>query len=213
MSSSSISSKVINLHTIPKDELEQIVVQWGHAKYRAQQIMTWVREQGVQEISEMTNLPKMLRQQLEQHATLQALQLDGELVSKDGTRKRIYRLWDGQIIESVLMPYEDGRYTACISSQAGCAQGCVFCATGQMGFSRQLTPEEIFEQVSRFAAELRHDESKEDEEEDEEEEAASMAKNQKRPTKKKKGKRLSNIVFMDGVNKIDDSISSSVFSW
>ena len=52
------------------------------------------------------------------------------------------------------MPYEDGRYTACISSQAGCAQGCVFCATGQMGFSRQLTPDEIFEQVSRFASEL-----------------------------------------------------------
>ena len=52
------------------------------------------------------------------------------------------------------MPYEDGRYTACISSQASCAQGCVFCATGQMGFSRQLTPDEIFEQVSRFSSEL-----------------------------------------------------------
>lgn len=60
----------------------------------------------------------------------------------------------GQLIESVLMPYDDGRYTACISSQAGCAQACVFCATGQMGFARQLTADEIFEQVARFAAEL-----------------------------------------------------------
>ena len=55
------------------------------------------------------------------------------------------------------MPYEDGRQTACISSQAGCAMGCVFCATGQMGFARQLTQDEIFEQVARFAAELKRD--------------------------------------------------------
>ena len=59
------------------------------------------------------------------------------------------------MIESVLMPYEDGRRTACISSQAGCAMGCVFCATGQMGFARQLTAEEIYEQVARFASELK----------------------------------------------------------
>jgi 23S rRNA (adenine2503-C2)-methyltransferase len=82
------------------------------------------------------------------------LTLDTELISKDGTKKRAYRLWDGQLIESVSMPYDDGRYTACISLQAGCAMGCVFCATGQMGFARQLLSEEIFEQVSRFASEL-----------------------------------------------------------
>ena len=62
-----------------------------------------------------------------------------------------------QLIESVLMPYTDGRQTACISSQAGCGMGCVFCATGQMGFSRQLTSSEIFEQAQRFSAELRAD--------------------------------------------------------
>jgi len=64
---------------------------------------------------------------------------------------------DRQIIESVLMPYTDGRQTACISSQAGCGMGCVFCATGQMGFSRQLTSSEIFEQAQRFSAELKSD--------------------------------------------------------
>lgn len=75
-------------------------------------------------------------------------------VSRDGTIKRAYELGDGQLIESVLMPYDDGRHTACISSQAGCSMGCVFCATGQMGFSRQLSANEIFEQASRFHAEL-----------------------------------------------------------
>ena len=75
-------------------------------------------------------------------------------VSRDGTVKRAYQLEDGQLIESVLMPYRDGRQTACISSQAGCSMGCVFCATGQMGFARQLTADEIFEQTQRFHAEL-----------------------------------------------------------
>jgi len=105
----------------------------------------------------MNNIPKALRSLLETHATIGSLHLDVEVVSKDGTRKRAYKLWDGQLIESVLMPYEDGRQTACISSQAGCAMGCVFCATGQMGFARQLTPDEIFEQVARFSAELSKD--------------------------------------------------------
>src|SRR5678816_1676863 len=62
-----------------------------------------------------------------------------------------YKLPDGQLIESVLMPYDDGRRTACISTQAGCAMGCVFCATGQMGFARHLTSGEIVEQALHFA--------------------------------------------------------------
>ena len=85
----------------------------------------------------------------------------------DGTVKRAYELRDGSVIESVLMPYNDGRRTACISSQAGCGMGCTFCATGQMGFSRHLTSAEIFEQASRFSRELR-----------------------------RRGERLSNVVFM-----------------
>jgi len=148
------TSAMINLHTIPVEELETILQSWGQPKYRAQQISNWVRLQGVSNIDEMNNIPKKLKEQLKEHATLGVLKLDTELISKDGTIKRAYRLADGQLIESVLMPYEDGRYTACISSQAGCAQGCVFCATGQMGFSRQLTPDEILEQVSRFSSEL-----------------------------------------------------------
>jgi 23S rRNA (adenine2503-C2)-methyltransferase len=80
-----------------------------------------------------------------------------EQASRDGTVKRLYRLHDGHLIESVLMKYTDGRRTACISSQAGCAMGCVFCATGQMGFGRHLTPTEIFEQVWRYDRALKAD--------------------------------------------------------
>jgi 23S rRNA (adenine2503-C2)-methyltransferase len=75
-----------------------------------------------------------------------------EQLSTDGeTVKRLFRLPDGQLIESVLMEYDDGRRTACISTQAGCAMGCVFCATGQMGFARHLTDGEIVEQAIHFA--------------------------------------------------------------
>ena len=152
--SSDQSMKVVNLLTIEKSELEQIVESMGYPKYRAGQIWNWVRVQGVTDLDEMTNIPKKMRDDLSRFSREGSLTLDTELVSKDGTRKRAYRLHDGQLIESVLMPYEDGRYTACISSQAGCAMGCVFCATGQSGFARQLSAEEIFEQVSRFASEL-----------------------------------------------------------
>lgn len=145
----------VNLLTIHQSEFEEILSSWGYPKFRAGQILHWVRDKGVRDFDEMNNIPKKLRQTLCDNTTIGSLDLNIEVVSKDGTRKRAYKLWDGQLIESVLMPYEDGRQTACISSQAGCAMGCVFCATGQMGFARQLTPDEIFEQVARFSAELK----------------------------------------------------------
>uniref|UniRef100_A0A7S4S4Z6 Radical SAM core domain-containing protein n=1 Tax=Ditylum brightwellii TaxID=49249 RepID=A0A7S4S4Z6_9STRA len=145
----------INLHTITLDELEQFLISLKQPKYRAKQVMSWIRDKGITDVDQMTNLPKNLIQLLKEYTVAGSLELVEEKISTDGTRKRAYRLFDGQLIESVLMPYEDGRNTACISSQAGCAMGCVFCATGQMGFARQLTPEEIFEQVSIFASELK----------------------------------------------------------
>ena len=102
----------------------------------------------------MGNLPKALRARLASEAVAGTLQVDTEQQSRDGTRKRLYRLPDGQLIESVLMRYDTGRNTACISSQAGCAMACAFCATGQMGFARHLTAGEIFEQAWIYAREL-----------------------------------------------------------
>ncbi|CBJ28680.1 conserved unknown protein [Ectocarpus siliculosus] len=139
----------------------------GEPKFRAKQVLKWIFEGGAESFEDMANIPKTLRAKLAKVATVGALEVAARQVSKDGTKKLAYRLSDGQIIESVLMPYSDGRRTACISSQAGCAMGCVFCATGQMGFKRQLSAAEIFEQAYRFSQELQ-----------------------------KRGDRLSNVVFM-----------------
>eukprot|EP00605_Chrysophyceae_sp_TOSAG23-4_P002178 GSChrysophyteH1.ASY1.ANO1.2408.1 assembled CDS len=98
--------------------------QWGEPAYRAAQVRRHVYKKGAASFEDMNDLPRRLRLQLQQQYTLQSLTLVEEQVSrKDGTIKRAYELHDGQIIESVLMPYADGRYTACISSQAGCAMG------------------------------------------------------------------------------------------
>ena len=118
----------VNLMTIPLPEMEDLVVAWGFPKFRAKQIQGWIRDKGVSDFDDMNNLPKKLRQTLAEHARVGSLELAVQADSKDGTIKRAYRLHDGQLIESVLMPYDDGRNTACISSQAGCAMGCVFCA-------------------------------------------------------------------------------------
>ncbi len=95
-------------------------------------------ERAAHSIEEMSDLPLSLRSSLVQQSVSVggALEVNTERKSRDGTRKRVYKLNDGKLIESVLMPYDDGRYTACISSQVGCAMACSFCATGQMGFSR-----------------------------------------------------------------------------
>ena len=105
----------------------------------------------------MTNLPVELREKLAAETRLGGLEVTREISSTDGeTRKLLLRLPDGQLIETVLMRY-DRRITACISTQAGCAMGCVFCATGQMGFARNLSAGEIVEQALHVARLLESD--------------------------------------------------------
>ena len=144
-----------NLYTLSADELASLMASWGQPRFRAKQLWGWMYERGATSFEEMSNLPRALRERLLAEASLGALSVAEEQVSRDGTVKRLYRLHDGQLIESVLMPYSSLRRTACISSQAGCAMKCAFCATGQMGFARHLTSDEIFEQAQRFSAELR----------------------------------------------------------
>ena len=146
-----------NFYAVPESELKEIMKSWGQPSFRVGQVRSWVYEKGVDNFSNMLDLPVALRTKLSENFIMGDLTMASEQISKDGTTKRAYALHDGQLIESVLMPYEDGRRTACISSQAGCAMGCVFCATGQMGFFRQLTGTEIFEQVQRFSCELKKD--------------------------------------------------------
>lgn len=142
----------MNLYALTQDELTTLLTDWGEPKFRAGQVWKWLYENPVDSFDAMTNLPKALRERLQSETTLGTLTVEAEQSSSDDTVKRLYRLPDGQLIEAVLMHYDDHRRTACISTQAGCALGCVFCATGQMGFARHLTSAEIFEQAVRFAA-------------------------------------------------------------
>lgn len=122
--------------------------------FRARQLRAWLYERGAERPEQMSDLPAAMRAELARSSRIGRLSCDVEQTSSDGTRKRLYRLPDGPWIESVLMPYADGRRTACISTQAGCAMGCRFCATGQMGLSRHLDAGEILEQAWRFHTEL-----------------------------------------------------------
>ena len=143
-----------NIYQLCEEELQRRLIAMGQPRFRAKQICKWIYEKGVTDFSQMSNLSKQLREELDDLFQFGTLAQVVEQRSLDGTRKRLYRLRDGAMIESVLMPYQDGRRTACISSQAGCAMRCSFCATGQMGFTRHLSAEEIFEQAQRFSQEL-----------------------------------------------------------
>ena len=145
---------MINLYALSFDELGAFLRELGEKPFRARQIWDWMYGKRVSSFDEMANISQSTIAKLASSATLGNLDMVAQQHSRDGTEKRLYRLDGGQLIESVLMPYEDKRKTACISSQAGCALGCVFCATGQMGFGRNLTAGEIFEQAMIFAREL-----------------------------------------------------------
>ena len=154
--SNEISQPKVNFYSFKESEFLTLLSNWKQPKFRLKQIKSWIYEKGCEDFDEMNNIPIELREKLKSFFMFGVLELETEQISKkDGTRKRAYKLNDGQLIESVLMSYDDHRRTACISSQAGCAMGCVFCATGQMGFSRQLTEAEIFEQAQKFNSELK----------------------------------------------------------
>ena len=137
---------MINLYDYTRSELTELLAAWGYSAYHAERVWDYLYREGVTSIDAMEALRPDLRALLAERATLAQPEVLLEQVSRDGTRKFLLRLKDGQMIETVLMPYRN-RYTVCISSQAGCAMGCVFCATGQMGFERHLTPGEIVGQV------------------------------------------------------------------
>ena len=145
--------------TLP--EMQQWLVERGEAPFRAKQIYNWLYQRLVTGFQAMTNLPQALRDRLEQETSIGPMVVRSELHSKDDrTRKILLELSDGKLIESVLMLYppigeSSARATVCVSTQAGCAFGCTFCATGQMGFDRHLSAGEIVAQVLLFARELR----------------------------------------------------------
>ncbi len=150
-----------DLLTLTLPQLQQWLVERGEASFRAKQLYHWLYQQLVNDFAAMTNLPQSLRTKLAEEACIGPGVVRSEQHAKDDrTRKILLELTDGKLIESVLMLYpplgeSSGRATVCVSSQAGCAFGCTFCATGQMGFDRHLSAGEIVAQVLHFARELR----------------------------------------------------------
>ncbi len=131
---------------VARARLAEWVAARGLPKYRTDQLMRRLWMQPVGSWQEATELPAALREALDAELPLRRLKAEVTELSSDGTRKFLWRLDDGEAVESVLIP-SGTRRTLCISSQAGCALGCVFCATGLMGFRRNLTPFEIAGQV------------------------------------------------------------------
>ena len=135
-----------DIKNLTEEGLVQCLDQVGAAPYRAGQILRWIYHRGVCSFSEMTDLSKDLRRTLSQRLIISRLELEQARTSRDGSRKYLFRLKDGEYVESVLIP-ERGHSTLCISSQVGCAMGCAFCLTGRGGLVRNLEPSEIVNQV------------------------------------------------------------------
>ena len=147
-------NKPTTLLDLSLDELQNLFQSWGEPPYRARQVWSRLYLKFAASLDEMTELSKALREKLAQETVLGRLTPHADQHSSDGqTRKLLFVLPDGAQVESVLMSYERRR-TTCISTQAGCAMNCSFCATGQGGFQRNLTSGEIVEQVLFFAREL-----------------------------------------------------------
>ncbi len=142
------------LLNLSSTELKELLADWGQPAYRAGQIETWLYQRYAGDFEQMSNLPQALRQRLAAETSLDPLTPLVSLDSSDGfTHKTLFALPDDRKIEAVLMRY-DQRQTLCLSTQAGCAMACPFCATGQMGFGRNLNAGEIVAQVLYFARQL-----------------------------------------------------------
>jgi 23S rRNA (adenine2503-C2)-methyltransferase len=144
-----------NVYDLSPGKLAALMQEWGEPEYRGRQILHWLYKELVTDFSEMSNLPLGLRKKLAGTLRMGSAEPVAQKISSDGwTRKVLLKMRDGNTVEAVLMLYYD-RATVCVSSQVGCAMGCTFCATGQMGFTRNLTSGEIVEQVIWFNRWLR----------------------------------------------------------
>ncbi|MCX6018054.1 MAG: 23S rRNA (adenine(2503)-C(2))-methyltransferase RlmN [Chloroflexi bacterium] len=175
--SADASAPLPSLYDLTFEQLRNQLNTWGEPAFRARQIWTWLYQRMASEIDEMSDLPKSLRSRLRDSVVLSRMSIGAHQRSTDGwTQKWLFHLPDGAEVETVLMEYDGHRRTACISSQAGCAMNCSFCATGQGGFMRNLRVGEIVEQVVRVAR--------------------TLAQAEKSNGKRVEAERLSNLVLM-----------------
>ena len=134
----------VDILSMTKEELTAFTISLGEPKFRATQVWGWLMKGA--DFSEMKNVPAALRAKLEENAFIASAKIARRLVSTDGTIKYLYELHDGEKIESVFMRYKHGN-TICISTEAGCAMGCAFCASTWKGLSRRLLPSEMLSQI------------------------------------------------------------------
>ncbi len=135
-----------DIRKLKLDELKEFFLQHGEKPFRAQQVYEWLWNKSAKDFDQMTNLSVSLRDMLKTHFAINHIKVDNMQRSSDGTIKNAVTLHDGLIVESVLIPAEK-RITACVSSQVGCSLACKFCATARLKRMRNLSPDEIYDQV------------------------------------------------------------------
>lgn len=142
-----IISEKLDIRSLNLEAITELVTNLGQPKFRALQLFKWLQS-GIDSFDQMTNIPKSLCKELNEMAYIASVKALRKYVSQiDGTIKYVYQLYDGELIESVLMKYEHG-YTVCISTQVGCSMGCKFCASGIYGLTRNLTASEMLAQIT-----------------------------------------------------------------
>ncbi len=150
-----MSKTPLSFTELTSTQSNKLIESMGEPAYRAKQLTKWVYQNMALDYEEMTDLPLDLRQRLSGEIKLHSLKPVRLVTGKDGTVKALFSLAGGKSIESALMNYDADkggeRHTVCVSTQVGCSVGCPFCATGQQGFERNLTPGEIIDQVLYFA--------------------------------------------------------------
>ncbi len=143
-----------DIRALTFEELQQQLVDKGQKPFRAKQVYEWLWQKSTRSFDKMTNLSKELRAWLEENYIINAVTIDSSQHSKDRTIKSTFKLYDGNVVEGVLIP-TSSRMTACVSSQVGCSLSCKFCATGYMDRKRNLNADEIYDQVALIDAQAR----------------------------------------------------------
>ncbi len=141
-----------DIRSFSKEDLRDYFVSHGQPAFRGNQVYEWLWKKNVHSFDAMTNLSKDLRMFMEEHFSINHIAVDNIQRSTDGTIKNAVKLFDGLVVESVMIP-TDSRTTACVSSQVGCAMGCTFCATARLKKQRNLLPDEIYDQVAAISRE------------------------------------------------------------
>ena len=149
-----MSCEKVDLKSLSLNQVCDFLQELGEPKFRGKQIYQWLHEKQVDSWDEMTNVSKILREKLKENCTLTSLKKEAVQISKiDGTRKYLFLLEDGNVIESVLMRYKHGN-SVCISSQVGCRMGCRFCASTLDGLVRGLRPSEMLDQIYQIGKDI-----------------------------------------------------------